>query len=181
MLREPPWAVHRPEREHQMEQVKLATCRMSPRATGRTEAAVPPRGVEADNLSRVKFGKEVVYFGQDQDLGPFVEAAGRAGLTPREHPDLIERRRLHVVVQKGRLFQREHPDVMVLADRGRFLLVDMDPNEAQKADTGDVPCYSVRPLEALDPAGGHRRNWVVFESRDRTAARARNDEVGKLV
>jgi hypothetical protein len=164
-----------------MERVKLATCRMSPKAAGRIEAAVPPRDVETDNLSWVKFGEEVVYFGQDQDLGPFVEAASRTGLAPREHTDLIERRRLHVVVQKGRLFQREHPDVTVLADRGRFLLVDMDPNEARKADTGDVPCYSVRPLEALDPAEGHGRNWVVFESRDRTAARARDDEVGKLV
>jgi hypothetical protein len=180
MLREPPRAVHRPERDHQMERVKLATCRMSPKAAGRTEAAVPPRDVETDNLSWVKFGEEVVYFGQDQDLDPFVEAASRAGLAPREHTDLIERRRLHVVVQKGRLFQRQHPNVEVLSDKGRFLLVDMDPDEARRADMGDEPCYSVRPLETFSTRADGR-NWVVFESHGRAAAQGRDEEVEKCV
>ena len=31
---------------------------------------------------------------------------------------------MHIVVQNGRLFQQEHPEVPVILDRGRFLLVE---------------------------------------------------------
>ncbi|HOZ58136.1 MAG TPA: M28 family metallopeptidase, partial [Nakamurella multipartita] len=54
--------------------------------------------------------------------------------------------RLHLVVQNGRTFQQEHPDVPVLADQGRYLVVDLDPATARELDGPDQVCFSVLPL-----------------------------------
>lgn len=74
---------------------------------------------------------------------------------PREH--------LHLVVQKGRLFQKAHPDVPVLYDRGRFLVVALDPARAAQIDSSEEPCFAVRPLTD---------RHIVFETQSITAARA---------
>jgi hypothetical protein len=103
------------------------------------------------------------------DWPRFTESAGRARLMLREPPSLLDPRHLHVVEQKGNLFRREHPDVPVLLDKGRFLLVDMAPERVQELGAGDVSCYAVRPLEA---AGAHEENRIVFAARSRTADRA---------
>ena len=61
----------------------------------------------------------------------------------------VDTARLHVVIQKGRLFNIEHPEVPVLHDSGRFLLVDMDPEEAREIGT-DKHCFAVRPAHPDD-------------------------------
>lgn len=53
---------------------------------------------------------------------------------------------LHIVVQKGRAFQRQHPHARVLADRGRYLVAELPPDLDLAADHG---CFAVRPF---DPA-----------------------------
>jgi beta-phosphoglucomutase-like phosphatase (HAD superfamily) len=67
---------------------------------------------------------------------------------------------LHLVVQHGRTFQQAHPEVPVLADKGRYLVVAVDPGAAADATTGHFPCYSVRKI----PWG-----TVVFDVRERVA------------
>jgi Zn-dependent M28 family amino/carboxypeptidase len=57
-----------------------------------------------------------------------------------------------MVVQKGRLFQQEHPDVPVLLDKGRYLVVDLDPRKAKKWDQGHRPCFAIRPLPESEVA-----------------------------
>ena len=84
----------------------------------------------------------------------------------------MARERLHVVAQKGRLFQQEHPDVPVLIDKGRFLLVDLDPKRARKIGNNDVPCFSVRPLDALKTTRARGRNRIIFDALPRLATRA---------
>ncbi|VEH42504.1 Leupeptin-inactivating enzyme 1 precursor [Kocuria rosea] len=67
--------------------------------------------------------------------------------------------RLHLVIQNGRQFQQAHPEVRVLVDRGRYLVVDLDPAEAGRfvePSERHVPCFGVRPLPACT---------VVFEQR----------------
>jgi hypothetical protein len=53
---------------------------------------------------------------------------------------------LHVVVQNGRQFQDHHPDVPVLHDRGRFLLVRLDRERARELARDNVTCFGVMPL-----------------------------------
>jgi hypothetical protein len=74
----------------------------------------------------------------------------------------VARERLHVVVQNGRLFQRLYPRVPVLLDRGRFLLIDLDPDRARLLGRDHPTCYGVMPL-------GDRQ--VVFDVVDRSVAR----------
>jgi len=53
--------------------------------------------------------------------------------------------RLHLVVQNGRLFQQQHPDVPVLADKGRYLIVDLEPARARALAVEHDPCFAVIP------------------------------------
>jgi len=171
-----------------MEPVKIATCRAQPGADGIAAdraAATLLEDLAPDSMSWARFGERVVFAGEGEAWSRFAVAAGRAGLAPQEHPGLTDRQRLHVVVQKGRLFQQEHPDVPVLSDSGRFLLVDMNPQQARDAASDDVPCYAVRPLDALEPAGASGRSRIVFDVRSpatqRAAARAVDPAVQALV
>jgi hypothetical protein len=75
----------------------------------------------------------------------------------------VEREHLHVVVQNGRLFQQENPDARVLVDRGRFLLVELNPDLVPRLEGEGETCYRVQPL---------RENEVVFDVRERGSERA---------
>jgi hypothetical protein len=165
-----------------MAPVRLATCVVPPsRAAARFAGTAP---AAPGGASSVQFGDRLVYIGTERQWADVTRSADHAGLQLREHPGSIEPERLHVVVQKGRLFQREQPDVPVLVDKGRYLLVDIDPVLARHLARRKDPCFSVRALEAIDPAarGGDR---VVFEVRDsiaeRAAARAPDAAVQTLV
>jgi hypothetical protein len=51
------------------------------------------------------------------------------------------------VTQVGRVFQHDHRDVPVLLDKGRYLVVAMDPERAQRVQPRQEVCYGVRPLQ----------------------------------
>ena len=76
---------------------------------------------------------------------------------------------LRLVVQHGRTFQRAHPHVRVLSDKGRYLVVAVDPADVM-AD--DFACFSVREV----PWGTR-----VFEVRQCVARRPTEAVVQKCV
>jgi len=83
----------------------------------------------------------------------------------------VPERRLHLVTQIARLFQEDHPDVPVIVDKGRYLVVDADPDTSSLAHGAHASSYAIRPLPA---------DTVVFDQR---AARPRDaaapvEEVG---
>ena len=91
-------------------------------------------------------------------------------LAPAEQD--VSREQLHVVVQNGRTFQQEHPDLPIIHDRGRFLLVNLDPGKARELMEEAETCYGVIPLED---------NQVVFAVRPAPAARSVVPFVEELV
>src|ERR671913_427016 len=95
--------------------------------------------VPAMGAAWVQFGDEVVVYADDADWSGLTARAAHAGLDLEEHPADVARERLHLVVQEGRLFQRAHPDVPVILDKGRYLLVDLDPVQAAALATGEAP------------------------------------------
>ena len=115
--------------------------------------------------SWVRFGDEVVVYAGDDQWDGVAERARGMGASPRQPARSVPEGHLHLVVQHGRLFQQEHPDVPVVVDRGRFLLVELPPERARTVGTGPggVPCYAVRSLEG---------NVVAFDVQERAAARA---------
>lgn len=119
--------------------------------------------------SWVQFGNELLLYTDENQW------AGRAGQRTRqlqEHPATVNRENMYLVVQKGRLFQQEYPEVPVIVDRGRFLLVELDPKRAQQIEVGDLPCFTLRPL---------KDNQIVFDVRSRTDAAAPVTSIQNLV
>ncbi len=136
--------------------MKLATYRLTPDVPG-TPLDLP------SGASWARFGDEVLLFSDEARWDALAERAGRSALPLQERRAGVEGEHLHVVVQNGRRFQQENPDVPVILDRGRFLLVELDPDRARRLEGKSVTCYGVLPL---------RENEVVFDMRDRTAERA---------
>jgi hypothetical protein len=91
----------------------------------RAAAASPP----------IIFGREAVFV--DPPDGEL--AATFAGARRTLAPDRV----LAAVVQKGRLFERAHPDVTVVRRRGRFLLVELSPDHPALTERTEEPCYAL--------------------------------------
>jgi hypothetical protein len=53
---------------------------------------------------------------------------------------------LYLVFQEGRLFQRAYPDVPVLFDKGRHLVVSLDPRDVSKIVKHEAR-FSMRPAK----------------------------------
>jgi hypothetical protein len=139
--------------------------------------------VDRQGVPWLQFGDERVYCAEERRWAGLTQAAAGAGLRLREHAGSIDRQRLHVVVQKGRLFQKEHPDIPVLLDKGRFLLVDIDPAAARLA-AKEEPCYALRALGDLATDGpGDSRSVFAVRSReaDGTASAPANPAVQAVV
>lgn len=94
----------------------------------------------------IRFGDVLFHMTEQPRWGGMAKAARAAGATLKRVPHTTPRERLQMVVQKGRLFQQEHPDVPVLLDKGRFLVVDLDPRQAKKWGQSHLPCFSICPL-----------------------------------
>jgi hypothetical protein len=137
--------------------MKLARYQLTPdNRSAQVDAAV------SLGASWVQFGNELLLYTDDNQWEALVGRAGQRTLQLQEHPASVKRENMYLVVQKGRLFQQEHPEVPVLLDRGRFLLVELDPKRAHQIKVGDVPCYTLCRFED---------NQVVFDVRVPTAAR----------
>ncbi len=125
----------------------------------------------APGTSWVRFGRETLLYNDDDTTYQVPSApASRGARFPRRQVNAT-RAQLHVVVQHGRLFQQHHPDVPVLHDRGRFLLVQLDPPHAERLRHAAETCYGIMPLSGDD---------VVFEERDSGAARAPDPAIKAL-
>ena len=133
--------------------MKVATYRLTPDTPG-APLNLPPE------VSWARFGDELLLV-FDETQGDGLAERGVPRLRERQ-PD-VEREHLHVVVQNGRLFQQENPDARVLVDRGRFLLVELNPDLVPRLEGEGETCYRVQPL---------RENEVVFDVRERGSERA---------
>ncbi|HEU0078566.1 MAG TPA: M28 family metallopeptidase [Longimicrobiaceae bacterium] len=135
-------------------------------APGRGPAPAGP------GIARAQFGRETLFFQEDAAGAAPAGAERSARLAQREAA--ATREQLHVVVQNGRLFQQVHPEVPVLHDRGRFLLVQLDPERARRLAQEDETCFGVLPLA----------EEIVFEERapvdDRAPAAFVQGLVGRL-
>jgi hypothetical protein len=112
----------------------------------------------------VQFGKEALLIADESDWNQIVNSAGRSGISLQRNSRPSQKDNLYLVVQKGRLFQQEHPEVPVLIDKGRFLVVDLnlDLVKLDSYQKGDEPCYGIKPLE---------ENMVVFREQPKAAFR----------
>ena len=148
--------------------MKLATYHLLPDARG---PRLHPRGLPC--TSWAQFGDQVLLYADDTAWEELAKRADRSALRLQEYSAPAKREHMHIVVQNGRLFQQEHPDVPVILDRGRILLVELEPERVRQFEEKSATCYGVLPLA---------QNQVVFEVRNGAAARAvRTDWIENLV
>ena len=123
-------------------------------------------------ISWAQFGDDVLLYadGAGSERLPTAEVRGARRL--RQQSLSLKAEHLYVVVQNGRMFQQENPRVHVLLDKGRYLLVKLDPRRARQLKDASPTCYGVFPL---------RKNQVVFDVRDRAARVERVAWIQKLV
>ena len=111
----------------------------------------------------VGFGGSTLVCGRRPEAAEAARAVLALGAARRASEETLDLDELFLVSQKGRLFQREHPEARVLLDKGRFLVVHLAPGQRERISTPDEPCYTIGPLP---------RNDFVFETPTRAAARA---------
>ncbi len=137
--------------------MNIAVVRLSPAVR-----AIQRGAAQAPGVSWAQFGDDLLLFSAgalDEALAAAAAsgaAVGRAGARSVEGE-------LFLVVQKGRLFQQEHPDVPIALDRGRYLVAAIPAGRREAIAPGEEPCYRVLPLP---------QNKVVFEARTPPAERA---------
>lgn len=125
----------------------------------------------APGVSWVQFGEEsVLYHDEPTEAKPRGTQTRGARMVRREAP--VTREQMHVVIQNGRLFQQHNPDVPILHDRGRFLLVKIDPQKARELSAKHETCYGLVPLED---------NHVVFDELRPPAMRAPAPAIQRVV
>jgi hypothetical protein len=96
-------SLERPQRteERGMEPVKLATRPLPTEVADRLPAASRGARVALGDAPWLRFGDDLVYLGQERHWAGLTAAASRAGIVLREHPGLIDRSRLHVIIQRA--------------------------------------------------------------------------------
>lgn len=112
------------------------------------------RTAEAASASWARFGSEVlVYSANDKCTAVEKQVSSRA-VRRDTSVGTVNKSRMHLVVQKGRVFQNEFPNVRVILDKGRYLVVDLDPPTARKLAARKEPCFRIERL---------RVNSVIFD------------------
>jgi Peptidase family M28 len=121
------------------EQVETVVLVVPPGAAESTAA-----GAAAAGLAWTVLGDVLVMSGPAARVQQFVATMDvpppRRCSAPRHH--------LHLVTQIGRLFQQEHPEVPVIVDKGRYLVVALEPGAGELLDRPQEGCYAVRRLPA---------------------------------
>ena len=94
----------------------------------------------------VQFGHRYLIVASDGNVGAVARALSARRIASAPLEGRAKRSDLHLVVQKGRTFQQDHPRVPVVLDQGRFLVVSLAPSRAARLRR-DSHDYGIRPLE----------------------------------
>ncbi|MHA7772990.1 M28 family metallopeptidase [Roseibium sp. M-1] len=103
----------------------------------------------------MRFGDDVLTYSTN-NLWSKIESEVPDGRRSTRQPEgTVSKPEMHLVVQKGRTFQLEHPEVEVIFDKGRYLVVKLTKAKARKINDRDDVCFKVEPLS---------ENTTVFET-----------------
>ena len=118
-----------------------------------TDNKFDPTTKLAPGVAWAQFGDETLLYAEDADAikTSLANQPDARALRPDARP--LRAEQMHVVVQNGRMFQQENPQVPVLVDRGRYLLVELTQAQGRRLKNASPTCFGVFSL---------RRNQVVF-------------------
>lgn len=98
----------------------------------------------------VRFGDEILVYSSNRKWPRVAAQAARLGLKLEEHSQPVSKSDIYLVLQKGRLFQKAYPDIPILIDKGRYLAVELSPEEAEEIRKSIEPCFSVRAIKGSE-------------------------------
>jgi Peptidase family M28 len=125
-------------------------------AIGQFETTDWERWLHVITLSGAKyavFGDEMLLFADDKQWENVKQVTEKSGLALKEYPHSIKESNLHLVVQVGNDFLDAHEDIPVVLNKGRYLAVDIDRNQARLISATRQCCFIISPL---------KRSRVVF-------------------
>ncbi len=102
----------------------------------------------------VRFGDDLLAYAANDKWSDVDARFSKGQRNTGQQTGTVRKGNMHLVVQKGRTFQNEHPDAKVILDKGRYLVVDMAPSKAKKLNKPDEVCFTIQPLA---------ENQVVYE------------------
>jgi len=97
----------------------------------------------------VRLGDQTVVWTDSEEWNAFTNKARQAGvsLDPAETHELEGQ--LYLVIQTGRAFQNTYPEVRLVIEKGRYIVVDLLPEEVSRFAESKDDWWAVRPL-AMD-------------------------------
>lgn len=147
--------------------MQFAICRSTAASLGRTSDII-----EQNGLHWLKFGNEYFCFAADAGRPIDWREVEKPGLKlSLGAPGQATAGSLYLVTQEGRIFQRAHPDVPVLFDKGRHLVVSLDGSRADEIVQHEAR-FSIRPAT---------RSEVIFEALSRPSVPFRMDDRIKVI
>lgn len=120
--------------------MRVARCRLKTDPTSTRDRTEQGRGWW------VQFGDEFLVYSSNSAWSGVSRALKQDAESFEEFPGSVRKGFMHLVVQKGRLFQQEYPDIPVLIDKGRYLVVEIDPEQASML-ASEEPCFVLEPLK----------------------------------
>jgi hypothetical protein len=115
----------------------------------------------------LQFGTEILLYADDAEFDRLAERAGQENLPLDEVGSVSDRENMFLVTQMGGVFKLLHPEVPILYDKGRFLVVEMSPEQAEEITAREEAHFSTDfSIERLED------NTRVFDVRVSGADRA---------
>ncbi|TYC58605.1 Zn-dependent exopeptidase M28 [Rhodobacterales bacterium] len=103
----------------------------------------------------VRFGDDVLTYSANDRWSNLESEFSSSQRNARQPTGTIGKAEMYLVVQKGRTFQLEHPDVEVIFDKGRYLVVRLTKAKARKMNKREDVCFHIEPLS---------ENMTVFDT-----------------
>jgi Zn-dependent M28 family amino/carboxypeptidase len=90
----------------------------------------------------VRFGDQTLIWSASEEWAGLAERASDVDPSPGSEV----RGQLYLVTQVGRSFQNSFPDAHIVLEKGRYLVVDLLPDQLDLLDDHGEVCFAVRPL-----------------------------------
>jgi len=93
-----------------------------------------------------RLGNQTVVWTTSEEWPAFANKARREGINITHQEGAEMEGQLYLVIQTGRSFLDTYPDVRIVIDKGRYLVVDLLPEEVRRFSEGKDDWWTMRPL-----------------------------------
>lgn len=123
--------------------MKIDLYRTSSQAAARSSRSMP-------GFNQIQLGDELIVYARTSVAGAVQSRSAVANIERGERLTNMEEDNLHLVVQIGSRFQQDYPEIPVIVNKGRYLIVNVDPNTAKEIVSRSETCYMIRTLEGSE-------------------------------